>query len=64
MVTVGGGRDRVAGEQTRVKKHTPGIWDVMRPYSPPPHEVSAKMLDNLNTIENEWQKEKNQKRLH
>ena len=52
-------RERTVDQRARAKKHTPGIWDVMRPYSPPAHEVSAKMLDNLNTIENEWQKEKN-----
>ena len=52
-------RERTADQRVRAKKHIPGIWDVMRPYSPSAHEISAKMLDNLNTIENEWQKEKN-----
>ena len=51
--------DKAVDYQTRAKKYNHGIWDVMRPYSPPAHEISAKMLDNLSTIENEWQKEKN-----
>ncbi len=35
------------------------LWDVTRDPSPPAHEVSAKLFDSLDTIGNEWEKEKN-----
>ncbi len=55
-----GVRERDHGAEYQSKRpNNLGVWDVARDMSPPPFEVNAKMMDNLSTIETEWQKEKN-----